>query len=195
MKSIDFNPTVDRIRVLGSNGTGNTNLRANPNDATVIVDGTLAFMAGDVNAGDAPAVVNGAYVNSIKGATTTALYDIESGNDVLVTQNPANSGTLQTVGPLGFDIVASGGFTGFDISGGTGAAYLVGNKLGAGGLTANSLYQVNLMTGAASELGAVSGVNGSFRDIAVAFAVPEPTCLGLLVLGLAVVAAGQRRRS
>ena len=100
----------------------------------------------------------------------------------------------QTVGPLGFDLVTSGGFTGFDISGLTGPAYLVGNKLGAGGLTANSLYQVNLATGAASVLGAVSGVNGSFRDMAVGFAVPEPTGLALMLLGFArwSVAGGRR---
>jgi hypothetical protein len=185
IKSIDFNPTVDRIRVLGSDATGNNNLRANPNDGVTLIDGTLAFMAGDVNAGDSPAVVNSGYLNSKLGATTTALYDIEAGNDVLVTQNPANNGTLQTVGPLGFDVVSSGGFTGFDISGLTSNAYLVGNKLGTGGLTANSLYQVNLGTGAASLLGAVSGVNGSFRDIAVAYAVPEPTSACLLAFGIA----------
>jgi hypothetical protein len=192
VKSIDFNPTVDRIRVLGSNGTGNNNLRVNPANAATTVDTSLAFAAADVNAGDSPAVVNSGYLNSVLGATTTTLYDIESGNDVLVTQNPANNGTLQTVGPLGFDIVSSGGFTGFDISGLTGTAYLVGNKLGTGGLTANSLYQVNLASGAASVLGAVSGVNGSFRDIAVAFSIPEPSSLALLFLGM-VATFGRRQ--
>jgi hypothetical protein len=153
----------------------------------------LAFAAADVNAGDSPAVVNSGYLNSVAGATSTTLYDIESGNDVLVTQSPANNGTLQTVGPLGFDVVSSGGFTGFDISGLTGTAYLVGNKLGAGGLTANSLYQVNLATGAATVLGAVSGVNGSFRDIAVAYAVPEPTSFSLLLLGVVALLGGRRQ--
>lgn len=192
VKSIDFNPTVDRIRVLGSNGTGNNNLRVNPANAATTVDASLAFAAADVNAGDSPAVVNSGYLNSFAGATTTTLYDVESGNDVLVTQNPANNGTLQTVGPLGFDVVSSGGFTGFDISGLTGTAYLVGNKLGTGGLTANSLYQVNLATGAATVLGAVNGVNGNFRDIAVAYAVPEPSSLGLLLMGVVALVGGRK---
>lgn len=176
-KSIDFNPTVDRIRLLGSGGAPN-NLRLHPDTgALVMTDGTLAFQAGDPNAGDSPAVVNGAYTNSVAGATSTTLYDLDAGNDILATQNPANSGTLQTVGLLGFDLPTSGGFTGFDISGITGNAYLVGNNL-LGGLTANALYSVNLATGAASLLGPVSGVNDSFRDIAVA-AIPEPTALAL----------------
>ncbi len=182
VRSIDFNPTVDRIRLLSSNNVANNNLRVNPNDALVTPDTQLAFAVGDPNFGDAPAVTNSAYTNSRPGVTMTALFDIESGNDVRVRQNPANAGTLTTIGPLGFDIVASGGFTGFDISGATGTAYLVGNKLGTGGLTANSLYSVNLATGAASLLGPVTGVNGSFRDIAVADVIPEPTTLTFALL-------------
>lgn len=179
-KSIDFNPTVDRIRLLGSGGKPN-NLRVHPDTgAVVMTDGDLTFRDMDVNIGDIPAVVAGAYSNSFPGATSTILYDLEAGNDVLATQTPANDGTLQTRGPIGFNLTTGGGFTGFDISGATGNAYLVGNILGAGGLTANSLYQVNLATGAASLLGAVSGVNGSFRDIAVANVIPEPISLALL---------------
>lgn len=184
-KAIDFNPTVDRIRLVSSGGS---NLRLNPNDGAVIVDGPLAFAAGDPNTGDTPAVVNGAYTNSFAGATTTTLYNIESFNDVLVTQVPPNDGTLNTVGPIGFDTVASGGFTGFDISGATGAAYLTGNSL-TGGLTANALYTVNLGTGAATLAGPISGINGTLRDIAV---VPEPASLSLLVVGIG--AALLRRR-
>lgn len=179
LKAIDFNPTVDRLRIVSIN---DNNLRLNPNDGTYIVDGTLAFSAGDVNEGDNPAVVNAAYTNSFDGSTSTMLFDIDATNDVLVRQNPANSGQLQTVGSLGFDIVSSGGFTGFEISGQTDTAYLVGNKLGGGGLTASSLYTVDLTTGAATLAGAVTGVNGSFRDIAVV-AVPEPGSLALLGLG------------
>ncbi len=187
-KAINFNPTVDRIRVLSS---ANNNLRVNPDTGAVLVDATLAFSAGDVNEGDTPFIVNGAYTNSFTGALTTTLFDIDATNDVLVTQTPANDGTLQTVGSLGFNIPTSGGFTGFDISGATGTAFLVGNNLVAGGLTSGSLYQVNLATGQATLLGAVAGVNGSFRDIAVAApaVVPEPGSIvmgafGFLALGL-----------
>jgi hypothetical protein len=196
LKAIDFNPTVDRIRVLGSGGTPN-NLRYHPDTgALVLQDGDLAFAAADTNAGDTAAIVNGAYTNSFPGATTTTLYDLDATNDILATQNPPNNGTLNTVGAIGADLATSGGFTGFDISGLTGIAYLVGNNLVAGGLTANTLYQVSLATGAASALGAVSGVNGSFRDIAVANAVPEPTALVLAVCcGLSVCIAIRPKRT
>lgn len=189
LRSIDFNPTVDRIRLLTSSGT---NLRIHPDTGVIaFTDGTLAFATGDANEGDMPQIVNGAYTNSFPGATTTTLYDIDANNDVLATQAPPNNGTLNTVGAIGSNIAPSAGFTGFDISGATGTAYLVGNNL-LGGLTANTLYQVNLATGAASVLGAVSGVNGSFRDIAVANVIPEPAS-GTMVALAAIVLI--RRRS
>lgn len=191
-KAIDFNPTVDRIRILTSSGQ---NLRAHPDTgALVATDGSHAFAAGDPNAGDSPAVVNGAYTNSFLGATTTTLYTLEAGNNVLATQIPPNNGVLNTVGGIGFDLVDSGGFTGFDISGSTGTAYLVGNSLFGGGLTANSLYTVDLTTGLATLAGPVSGVNGSFRDLAV---VPEPSSFVIAALagvGFAFVAARRRLR-
>ena len=192
-RAIDFNPTVDRLRLVTSNGI---NLRINPNDGSVITDGSLAYVTGDRNFGATPAVVNAAYTNSVAGATTTTLYDIDSATDSLVMQTPANNGTLSTVGSLGFDIVASGGFTGFDISGQTGVAYLVGNKLGGGGLASGSLYTVNLATGAASLTGSISGLNGLLRDIAVApAAVPEPSSLALCgVASLAGLGTWFRRR-
>ena len=192
LRAMDFNPTVDRIRLLGSSGAV-TNLRVHPDTGVVTEDADLAFVGGDANAGETPAVVNGAYTNSFPGATSTTLYNLEGGNDILTTQIPANNGTLQTVGSLGLSLATSGGFSGFDISGASGTAYLVGNNL-VGGIAANTLYQVNLGTGAASVLGAVSGVNGSFRDIAVASVIPEPASLGLAGLAATMMALVRRRR-
>ncbi len=95
-KAIDFNPTVDRIRVLTS---GDNNLRVHPDTGVVaFTDPALNFAAGDPNAGDNPAVLNGAYTNSFAGATTTTLHDLDALNDVLTTQVPPNNGTLNTVG-------------------------------------------------------------------------------------------------
>lgn len=188
-KSIDFNPTVDRVRLVTSGGT---NLRLNPvTGAIAATDTPLAFAAGDPNAGDTPAVVNAAYTNSLPGTvTSTTLYDIDAFNNVLATQAPPNDGTLNTVGAgLGFDIASSGGFTGFDISGPSGTAYLVGNNL-TGGLAVNTLYTVNLGTGAAAAAGAVSGINGSFRDITV---VPEPSVVGATGIGALGLLARRRR--
>src|SRR5215475_9268057 len=99
----DFNPTSDRIRFVTD---ADQDLRLNPNDGTVTaMDGTLAFAAGDANAGQNPSVVGSAYTNSFLGSTTTTLYGIDSNLDILVTQGSVggtptspNTGTLFTVG-------------------------------------------------------------------------------------------------
>ncbi|TWT88581.1 hypothetical protein Mal64_20650 [Pseudobythopirellula maris] len=197
-RTIDFNPTVDRIRVLGDSPSNN-NLRVNPNDASTLVDGTLAFGAGDTNEGERPFVVGGAYTNSVPGATSTMLYDVEAGLDVLVTQSPANDGTLQTVGPLGVNLINTANAS-FEISGATGDAYLVFTGfLGSGG---NVLYSVDLGTGAATSTGPITGVpSGSVTDIAAvaqnAFPqqfIPEPASLMLLAIAGMLGACGRRAR-
>jgi hypothetical protein len=113
---VDFNPTVDRLRLVSDTGQ---NLRVNPTTGAVAVVDT-ALSADD---GTAPAVTAAAYTNSVAGATATALYDIDSGRDMLVLQGtkpgvtPAvspNTGQLFPVGPLGVDVV---GLDGFDIVG------------------------------------------------------------------------------
>src|SRR5262249_32935155 len=127
----DFNPAVDRLRIL----IGTTNLRANPNTGTLVdgnpmvdgvqADGPLAYAAGDPNEGADVDVAAGAYTGGVHGgvAEATQLFDIESGADVLVLQDPPNAGTLVTRGPLGVDMDDDGGF---DIQAGSGIAYLVG---------------------------------------------------------------------
>lgn len=189
IKSIDFNPTVDRIRLVT---TSNQNFRLHPvTGAIAFTDMSLAFKNGDANEGDTAAVVSAAYTNSFAGAATTTLYDIEAGNNILATQAPPNDGLLNTVGLIGGDIASSGGFTGFDISGASGIAYLTANNL-AGGLTPNALYTVNLASGAATLAGPVSGINGTFRDIAV-IGVPEPSTLLIALAGIVAMVATRRR--
>jgi len=101
----DFNPVPDRVRVVSD---ADQNLRLNPNDGILAAtDGTLAYAPGDAHAAANPNIVGAAYTNSFAGATTTTLYDIDSNLDTLVTQNPPNNGTLNTVGPLGFDTSGS----------------------------------------------------------------------------------------
>ena len=189
LTTIDFNPTVDRIRVLESTGNPN-NFRANPNDGSLsAVDGNVAFGAGDTNVGDTPNIVAAAYTNSVAGATTTTLYGIDTGNDVLVTQNPANAGTLQTVGPLGFDFGNIAGFTAFDISGQTGVGYVVGNTVGfvdprPTPPVANQLYTINLSTGALTAAGNIGLTGQQIKGLAVAgvSAVPEPSSMILFAI-------------
>ncbi len=95
----DFNPTVDRIRVVSDSGQ---NLRLNPNNGAVVVDG-------DLNPGT-PRVTAAAYTNSFGVAATTTLYDIDTVTDRLLIQSNPNVGTLTNVGPLGVDFDPVNGF-------------------------------------------------------------------------------------
>jgi hypothetical protein len=71
---------VDRIRVVSD---VDQNLRLNPDTGAVIVDTPLAYKSGDPNFGKNANVVHAAYTNSFKGATTTTLYVLDTGLDVL----------------------------------------------------------------------------------------------------------------
>ncbi|HXG66635.1 MAG TPA: DUF4394 domain-containing protein [Blastocatellia bacterium] len=145
----DFNPTVDRIRVVSE---ADQNLRLNPDSGDIAgVDGALAFAAGDANAGQNPNVVGSAYTNNFAGATTTILYGIDTNRDVLVTQIPPNNGTLNTVGSLGVDATD---LVGFDIFGCDMVGYAA---LTLPGETASKLYRINLATGAATLIGTIGG--------------------------------------
>ncbi len=163
----DFNPVADRIRIVSD---ADQDLRANPNNGTNVVDGTLAYSAGDPNAGQNPNIVGAAYIGSFVNTTSTALYDVDSNLNILVTQNPANSGMLQTVGPLGFDVpdVFSIDHT---------AASNVAYAMWAAGGTAR-LYTVNLTTGAATNLGAIG--RNDITDISLEIGSSE----GLTAYGL-----------
>ena len=144
----DFNPVPDRIRITSDT---EQNLRANPNDGTAVVDGTLAYAAGDANAGANPNVVGSAYTNSFAGAQATVLYDIDSNLDILTIQNPPNAGTLNTVGALGVDTTDN---VGFDISGTTGVAYASLTVTGA-----TQLYTINLLSGAATPTATLAAID------------------------------------
>lgn len=194
--AIDFNPVVDLIRLIGRSSP-NTNYRVNPNTgAVVMLDGQPTFAAGDVNAGDTADIRTIGYTNSFAGAATTTLYDIDVSNDILATQNPANAGTLQTVGAVGVNLAngfLGSGFTGFDISGSTGVAYLtdaIPNQ-------PTRFYTVDLATGLASLQGNVSGLigQGVIADIAaIGVPIPEPTAMALAFAGGLAIVASRRRR-
>jgi hypothetical protein len=97
----DFNPRVDRIRVVTPNGK---NYRLNPNiGGAAIQDGDLAYVAGNT-VGHAPYIGTGAYTNSALGVTGTTLNDIDitTTNALLSTQVPPNSGTLNPVAAVTF---------------------------------------------------------------------------------------------
>ncbi|MBO0951861.1 DUF4394 domain-containing protein [Fibrella forsythiae] len=145
----DFNPTVDRIRVVSNTGQ---NLRLNPTvmpteSALAATDGTLTFAPSS----GTPNVSASAYTNNFAGATTTTLYDIDvrTGGAMLYRQVPPNDGVLVNVGSLGVDV---DGVNGFDIGGTTGAAYAL---LRSAGVT--KVYLINLTTGAATAGASIPG--------------------------------------
>ena len=135
--SIDFNPTVDRIRLVTNAGQ---NLRLNPETGAVAAtDGSIVTTS---------SITGVAYTNSKSGATSTTLYDIDATSGKLFKQNPPNNGTLEEVGSLGFTFT---GQAAFDISPDNSAALM-----SATSGTKNNLYKVNLETGKAENLGALS---------------------------------------
>ncbi|HEV7348836.1 DUF4394 domain-containing protein [Telluribacter sp.] len=97
----DFNPTVDRIRLVS---TTTQNLRLHPET------GAVAATDGNLNGFANPMVGAVAYTNSFAGTTSTQLFDIDPTTDKLYLQDPPNAGGLKEVGPLGLNITAVGGF-------------------------------------------------------------------------------------
>ena len=135
----DFNPTVDRVRLVTNQGQ---DLRLNPET------GTVAATDGAINGAPGAMITAVAYTNNRSGATTTTLYDIDPATDRLYIQNPPNNGTLVSVGPLGLDITGSAGF---DIG-------PDGNAVAAVTFNGQSeLQQVNLATGRLQKLGNLPG--------------------------------------
>jgi hypothetical protein len=132
----DFNPTVDRIRVVSDS---RINVRLNPNN------GTVAALDGGLNPG-IPMISGAAYTNNFPGATTTILYDIDAIAGKLYKQDPPNNGSLVEVGNLGLTATSSNGF---DIGGTSDKAWAL-LKVN----NATRLYQINLMTGAATQANA-----------------------------------------
>ena len=157
---VGFNPAADRLRI---HSDADQDLRINVDNGVTIVDGTLAYAAGDANAGANPTVVGTAYTNNDADATTgTALYAIDSDRDALVFLAAPNTGQLTTVGALGVDTDAA---VGFEIVGTTTVAYAALSESASGKPT---LYQIDLATGAASRLGLVAQTKAPLVGIAVA---------------------------
>lgn len=139
---VDFNPTVDKIRVVSDAGQ---NLRLNVDEGTVLG----ADMA--LNPGT-PRVVDAGYTNSTFSAvrpTATMLYVIDAASDTIALQNPPNAGTLTNPRRLGFDVADQ---SGFDIAGASNTGYLAtrGNR-GSG------LYIVDPATGRSRFAGQIGG--------------------------------------
>ena len=161
----DFNPAVDRIRLVTADGK---DLRLNPD--TGALAGTDTNVAYDpqtydtIIGGTPPAaqVAAEAYTLNPRGTSTvTTLYGLDSNLDVLFTQGgpeqdpSANAGQLFVVDKVGFDVTPD---SAFDIEAGTDKAFATG--------AGNTLYSVNLTTGATSSLGSLGAMQ--IRGLSVA---------------------------
>lgn len=174
---VDFNPVVDRLRVVSDTGQ---NLRINvatglaQSDVALAYAGTLPVdPTDDPNFGSPPQVVAAAYTNSFAGAPSTTLLDLDAALSVLADQTMANNGTLNTRG-----ITTSSVFTdsGFDISGTTGIGYVVLDNI--------TLASINIDTGEVTEMGMINTI-GAIGGLAVL--VPEPASgalVGIALIGL-----------
>jgi hypothetical protein len=182
--SIDFNPTVDRLRVVSSD---RTNLRVNPNNgALAATDTSLSYASGT----GTPAVGAVAYTNndndclnvapatscttpSGSTGTGTTLFDIDAATDALVTQVPPNNGTLNLVGAL--PQAAEEARVGFDVYTRTtnGVNWAFATICSAGTTT---FWELDLTTGGAKTTSPVPGSgkavggNPAVIDIALATA-------------------------
>lgn len=137
LTGFDFNPTVDRIRVVTSSGL---NLRLHPET------GVVAATDGNLNPGT-PNVSSAAYTNNTSGATATELFVIDNASGMLYKQDPPNAGTLTAIGDLDISGTITGD-GGFDIDAKEGIALASLTSDGT-----NKLYQINLTTGKATNLG------------------------------------------
>ena len=146
----DFNPVVDRIRVVSNS---DQNFRLDPDTGAVATDVNLAYDGSDPNAAANPNLSGLAYTNNTAGASSTTLYGIDSVLDTLVrlgspggTPTSPNSGQLFTIGQLGFN---TGVNTSFDIVPGEDTALAALTTQGA---PFSILYSINLTTGHATEV-------------------------------------------
>jgi hypothetical protein len=153
--SVDFNPAADRLRVITSDGTS---LRINVDDGKATVDGKLKYADADASKGKTPRVTAVGYTNSVAGAKETTLYDIDTGNGMLVRQAPPNDGTLNTVGMLGVKLDGSVAFDIWSDGKGANTGWLL-----SGGV----LYTVDLASGTAKSVGQIAGLKGKISDIAI----------------------------
>jgi hypothetical protein len=162
---MDFNPTVDRIRVVNDAGF---NFRLHPDTGAIIdgdpeqpgvqLDPRLAYAAGDVNAGQTPGLVAAGYTYNKTNEKITSNYALDGRLGTLVHQGtlegvqPAvspNTGRLYTVGSLGLGPFARATLDISDLSNAAYAALSQGK--------ASVWYRIDLPSGRAQRIGTIGG--------------------------------------
>ena len=133
---VDFNPVVDRLRVVSSSGT---DLRINVDTGAVQLDALATYPVGDPgNPFQTPfgAIIGAvAYSNNFAGAATTVLTGVDGGRArIILSRSPTRTG-LDREHRDHVPFFHSGVNIEYDISGLTGLSYLVGS-----GPTGEELY-------------------------------------------------------
>lgn len=161
----DFNPTVDRIRVVNDVGL---NLRLHPDTGAIVdgnpdvvglqIDSRLAYDNTDVNARKPPGIVAAGYTYNKDNDKITTNYALDGKLGVLVHQGTKegvqpmlspNTGRLFTVGSLGIGTFAKATL---DISDIGNVAYSAVTTKGP-----SVWYRVDLATGQATRIGSIAG--------------------------------------
>ncbi|MFE3381452.1 DUF4394 domain-containing protein [Streptomyces anulatus] len=159
---VDFNPAANRLRVISDTGQ---NLRHNIDDPaaprTTTADTPLTNPT--MPPSTAKGVTGAAYTNNdLNAETATSLFDIDTTNNRVSLQSPANSGTLAPTGNLGVD---AGPNAGFDIY----FSHRAQSNHGFAALSVDGayrFYQVDVLTGRAEGLGAFPR-NHQVSDVAL----------------------------
>jgi hypothetical protein len=105
---MDFNPVLDAIRFIGSDGANYAVVNSGGTLNATAVQTSLSYNANDVNKGASPKVAGGSYTNNFIGATSTIFYAFDYNLDTFVTIDPATpggssatgGGVLRTIGNL-----------------------------------------------------------------------------------------------
>jgi Domain of unknown function (DUF4394) len=153
--SVDFNPAVDRLRMIGTNGT---NWSVSVDDGVVTPQTALTFVQPNPFGGTGtPSVVAAAYINNVPGTKATLLFDIERLTKAIYLQLPPAAGILNPVAPISFDLDVLG----FDIQ---------TTKKGANrGFVANGgrIREIRFLSGTVSSSTRIAGLPTTVRDLAV----------------------------
>ena len=152
---VDFNPAANRLRVVSDTGQ---NLRHNIDDPNGMPAMGQTVADTPLKAPPAPEVATGVsgaayYNNDQDPATATTLFVLDTKQDQVTIQSPANAGSLAATGKLGVD---AQGDAGFDIhyDSETGAA--TNHARGLATLNVDGtyrLYDIELLTGRATLIG------------------------------------------
>jgi len=182
----DFNPVVDRFRVLSNAGQS---FIINVDNGSTVANTNLSTNT----------AVSNAYSNNFNGTTSTTLFDLTyNGTTFTLNSQVGATGVVTPIGSNGISSVSS--LVGFDISGQTGTAFVATNALAGAAGNIFTLSTIDLTTGNVSSTtpildGAIGfQVRGIAGNVGPNQAVPEPASVAMLGLGLVGAGFVGRRR-